>query len=95
MVKVADALILIRMYDIDKDKWYVLPELPFARNCFIAVPEKKQVLAVGGTDDTFVTNKVFLWDKNSQKWLTPYPNNVECMVSLFKHFTCVNIDSSW
>ena len=60
MVKVAGVLIHVRMHDTDKDKWYVLPELPFASFCLIAVPEKKQVLAVGGTDGTFVTNKAFL-----------------------------------
>jgi len=61
------------MYDIDKDKWFVLPELPYINFSLVAVPEKKHLLAIGGVR-TSVTNKVFLWDEQSHKWLTPYPN---------------------
>ena len=62
------------MYDIDKDKWFILPRLPYGGYCLVAVPDKKQLLAIGGDDGRILTNKVFLWDEKSQEWLTPYPN---------------------
>ena len=62
------------VYDIDKDEWSLLPALPYGNFCLVAVPDKKQLLAIGGTDGRSVTNKVFLWDEEFQKWLNSYPD---------------------
>ena len=66
------------VYDSYKDKWFVLPELPYSMCSLVAVPYKKQLLAIGGIinkgSNAKTTNKVFSWDDNSQKWTTPYPN---------------------
>ena len=66
------------VYDSYKDEWFVLPEVPCSRFSLVAVPYKKQLLAIGGMITkgyvTKTTNKVFAWDKTSQKWTTPYPN---------------------
>ena len=66
------------MYDPDEDKWSSLPELPYIHCCLVAVPDRKQLLAIGGMVSNHgkivVSNKVFLWDKNNNKWTTPYPN---------------------
>ena len=48
------------MYDSYKDEWSVLPKLPYAWFGLVAVPYKKQLLAIGGLiSDSKVTNKVF------------------------------------
>jgi len=67
------------MYDSTKDHWSKLPVLPCRGFCLVTVPERKQLLAIGGI--TFVmlfwqkvVDKVFLWDEKSQKWLTSYPD---------------------
>ena len=62
------------VYDSYKDKWSVLPELPNAKFSLVAVPYKKQLLAIGGVSDREVSNKVFAWDEDKEKWTTPYPN---------------------
>ena len=62
------------MYDSYKDKWSVLPILPHARFSLVAVPYKKQLLAIGGVSGSEVSNKVFAWDENNKKWTTPYPD---------------------
>ena len=62
------------MCDSYKNKWSVLPELPYAQFSLVAVPYKKQVLAIGGlTSNNKVSNKVFAWDGNNKIWTTPYP----------------------
>ena len=79
------------MYDIDKDKWSTLPDLPYGAYCLVAVPNKKQLLAIGGDAKGSITNKVFLWDEKSQKWLTPYPNmpTARCHCSGISHGSSV------
>ena len=62
------------MYDSYKDEWSSLPELPNIRFSLVAVPYKKQLLAIGGVNNIKVSNKVFAWDEDKQKWTTPYPN---------------------
>ena len=68
------------MYDSKMDKWSSLPKLPYCRFSLVTVPDKKQVLAIGGlvkdynTGVVKITNKVFLWDEANRKWTTPYPN---------------------
>jgi len=63
-------------YDLDAKTWSILPELPFGTSGYrlVAVPEGKQLLAIGGITDTSVSDKVFLWDEKSNKWLSPYPD---------------------
>ena len=64
------------MYDTCKDEWLILPKLPHGGFSLVAVPYKKQLLAIGGmtTDGTFKVNgSVFAWDENNKKWTTPYP----------------------
>ena len=62
------------VYDSHKDKWSLLPVLPHARFCLVAVPYKKQLLAIGGVSGGKISNKVFAWDEVNQKWTAPYPN---------------------
>jgi len=76
------------MYDSYKDKWFELPELPHIKFSLVAVPYKKQLLAIGGmTSDCKVTNKVLAWDKYNKKWATPYPNmpTARCYSSCISH----------
>jgi len=66
------------MYDSSKDQWSTLPALPYGYFSLVTVPDRKQLLAIGGElsnngVDEF-SNKVFLWDENNRKWITPYPN---------------------
>ena len=79
------------MYDIDWDKWSVLPELPYTYYCPVAVPELNQFLAIGGSDALSRSNMVFSWDEKSQKWLTPYPNmpTARCHCSGISHGSSV------
>ena len=68
------------MYDCIDDQWYTLSSLPYAHFSLVTIPDRKQLLAIGGvvfnsTNAVFeVSNKVFLWDKENLKWTTPYPN---------------------
>ena len=62
------------MYDSNKDEWSTLPKLPHVRFSLVAVPYKKQLLAIGGVSGYEVSNKVFAWDENNKKWTTPYPS---------------------
>ena len=62
------------MYDSYEDEWSILPGLPHARFSLVAVPYKKQLLAIGGTSNDEVSNQVFAWDENDKSWTTPYPN---------------------
>ena len=66
------------MYDSNEDKWSSLPELPYANFSLVTIPDRKQLLAIGGMIDKNkaieITSKVFLWDEENMKWTTPYPN---------------------
>ena len=89
------------VYDSHMDKWSSLPELPHAMFSLVAVPYKKQLLAIGGASGNGVSNKVFAWDENNKKWTTPYPDmpTARCRSSSISHgsavivtggVTCVN-----
>ena len=75
------------MYDSHVDEWSVLPKLPHTRFSLVAVPYKKQLLAIGGMSDNEVSNKVFAWDEDNQKWTTPYPDmpTARCHCSSISH----------
>ena len=66
------------MYDSNKDQWSILSALPYASFSLVTVPDRKQLLAIGGfvnNNGVFeISNKVFLWDEENSKWITPYPN---------------------
>ena len=66
------------MYDSNKGQWSILPALPYIDFSLVTVPDRKQLLAIGGSWDNNVvieiSNKVFLWDEENRKWTTPYPN---------------------
>ena len=66
------------MYDSNKDRWSILPALPYASFSLVTVPDRKQLLSIGGLVNNNVvveiSNKVFLWDEENRKWTTPYPN---------------------
>ena len=66
------------MYDSNANKWFTLPRLLCWCFSLVTVTEKKQLLAIGGVTNNYgvvgTSNKVFLWDENNGKWLTPYPN---------------------
>ena len=79
------------MYNCKKDQWFLLPALPYARFSLVTVPDRKQLLAIGGKvvhdKVTEVSNKVFLWDEQNRKWITPYPNmpTARCSCSSITH----------
>ena len=66
------------VYDANRKKWSVLPELPSQQFSLVTVSSRKQLFAIGGVimSDNIVevTNNVFLWDEKFGKWLTPYPD---------------------
>ena len=63
------------MYDSCKDEWSLLPNLPHGWFSLVAVPHKKQLLAIGGlTSNNEVSSEVFAWDEDNKRWTTPYPN---------------------
>ena len=65
-------------YDFSTNHWSSLPGLPYARFSLVAVPDTKQLLAVGGINNNNgvieISNKVFLLDESNKKWTSPYPN---------------------
>ena len=66
------------MYDSNKNQWSILPALPYASFSLVTVPDRKQLLAIGGMVNNNgvveISNKVFLWDEENRKWTTPYLN---------------------
>ena len=66
------------MYDSNNHQWSILPALPYAQFSVVTVPDRKQLLAIGGAVNNNgvieISNKVFLWDEENIKWTTPYPN---------------------
>ena len=83
------------MYDSKQDKWFTLPALRYACFSLVTVPDRKQLLAIGGkvTNNGVieVSNKVFLWDEENRKWTTPYPNmpTARCGCSSISHGSTV------
>ena len=83
------------MYDSNKDRWYILPALPYVDFSLVTVPDKKQLLAIGGMVNnngvSVISNKVFLWDEEDRKWTTPYPNipTARCACSSISHGSTV------
>ena len=84
------------MYDSNKDQWSLLPALPYTRFSLVTVPDRKQLLAIGGLVSTIdevyeITNKVYLWDEENEKWTTPYPNmpTARCRCSSISHGSTV------
>ena len=83
------------MYDSNKDQWSILPTLPNGRFSLVSVPDRKQLLAIGGVVDNNgideISNKVFLWDEENRKWTTPYPNmpTGRCNCSSISHGSTV------
>ena len=94
------------MYESSKDQWSWLPNLPCAHFSLVTVPDRKQLLAIGGMVGNIngmikITNKVFVWDEENRKWTTPYPNmpTARCLCSSISHgstvivadgVTCIN-----
>ena len=83
------------MYDSNKDQWSALPALPYAHFSLVAVPDRKQLLTIGGSvynnGVIKISNKVFLWDEENRKWTTPYPNipTARCYCSSISHGSTV------
>ena len=84
------------MYDSNKDQWSLLPGLPYVDFSLLTVPDRKQLLAIGGSINNNngvdeITNKVFLWDDENMKWTTPYPNmpTARCRCSCISHGSTV------
>ena len=83
------------MYDSNKDQWSILPALPYINFSLVTVPDRKQLLAIGGVVDNNgvieISNKVFLWDEENRKWTTPYPNmpTAHCYCSSISHGSTV------
>ena len=84
------------VYDSSKDQWSSLPALPYGNFSLLTVPDRKELLAIGGLGNNIngvveVTNKVFLWDEENRKWTTPYPNmpTARCLCSSISHGSTV------
>ena len=83
------------IYECKKDQWSWLPSLPYAHFSLVTVPDRKQLLAIGGSVNNNgvieVTNKVFLWNEENRKWTTPYPNmpTARCRCSSISHGSTV------
>ena len=83
------------MYDSNKDQWSTLPALPYIHFSLVTVPDRKQLLAIGGAMKNNgvieISNKVFLWDEENRKWTTPYPNmpTARCYCSSISHGSIV------
>ena len=83
------------IYEYNKDQWSWLPSLPYAHFSLVTVPDRKQLLAIGGVVNNNrvieVTNKVFLWDGENRKWISPYPNmpTARCKCSSISHGSTV------
>jgi len=82
------------MYDPSNDQWSILPALPYACFSLVTVPDRKQLLAIGGKMNNGVgevSNKVFLWDENNRKWIITYPNmpTARCRCSSISHGSMV------
>ncbi|XP_065890513.1 uncharacterized protein [Dysidea avara] len=82
------------VYDLHEDCWFSLPDLPYWKFVLVTIPDRKQLLAIGGVSSTNdgvkVTNKVFQWD---EKWLTPYPDipTARCSPSCVSHGSSVMV----
>ena len=83
------------VYDCSKDQWSSLPVLPYCHFSLVTVPDRKQLLAIGGLVRNKkileFSNKVFLWDEENRKWTTPYPNmpTALCRCSSISHGSTV------
>ena len=66
------------MFDPEENQWSSLPDLPYIHYSLVAIPDIKQLLAIGGMVHnckvTKVTSEVCVWNKNKKKWTTPYPS---------------------
>jgi len=66
------------VYVTKDNRWYELPPLPHARFSLCTIPNKKQLLAIGGlqiSDGIInVSNRVFCWNESDNDWVTIYPN---------------------
>ena len=66
------------VYDPVEDRWSSLPALLCIQFSLVAVPDKKQLLAIGGMVNNNgvdeISNKVFVWNDINKKWITLYPN---------------------
>ena len=78
------------LYDSYKDEWSELPKLPYSRFSLVAIPCKKQLLAIGGLTSAEVSNKVFAWNEDNKNWTTPYFN----MPTKRFHSSCISYGSS-
>ena len=82
-------------YDCTKDQWSKLPGLPYLGCNLVTVPDRKQLLAIGGVvknnEVDVISNKVFLWNEENRKWTTPYPNmpTARCYCSSISHGSAV------
>ena len=68
-------------YDSSKNQWSTLPDLPCIQFTLVAIPDLKQLLAIGGLSHDSLypqltpSDKVFAWDSNhGTRWITPYSN---------------------
>ena len=83
------------MYDSYFNQWSTVPVLPYVNFSLVIVPDRKQLLAIGGVVNNNginkISNKVFLWDEVNKKWTTPYPNmpTARCHCSSISHRSAV------
>lgn len=63
------------MYNPNNDKWSQLSNPPYRGFSLVAIPGKKQLLAIGGLiNNDKMSNEMFVWDKTNEKWIIIYPN---------------------
>lgn len=66
------------VYNISRNKWSLLPNLPYGNASFMSIPDQNQLLAIGGckkndNDIVEVSRQVFQWDEVDKKWCSEYP----------------------
>lgn len=69
----------VRMYSCEANAWTSLPPLQYGGASLAAIPNKSQLLAIGGiyhpdVSCSNISKKAYLWDEKYETWLTVYPD---------------------
>ena len=69
----------VRMYSCEANAWTSLPPLQYGGASLAVIPNKGQLLAIGGiyhpdTNCSNISKKLYMWDEKYETWLTVYPD---------------------
>ena len=66
------------MYVASENKWTELPPLPYGRFSLSTIPNKNELLAIGGSrrkdGGSEISSDVYLWEREQKIWSRVYPN---------------------